>query len=217
MLLVLAQAEPAPSGWQGTADWAVKSAATQPAFYPLLLVTVLVAVIVGFGLLVLRLKPLVLEAIKAWREEQALNRAHADERLKAIREDAVSDSQAQRELAKTQQANIVERIGDAVSRQTGEIAKLVDRSDRHGELLTRVAAKVGVGLLIVALAAGVVLAARHTVIANNECPRGCATGYHCCSRDGACCPDSTGTAVKPTTSLYADRSHNYREVYSACE
>lgn len=139
------------SAVRDVADWAVKSAGTQPSFYPLLLVAVLLCVIGGFGLLVWRIKPLVQEWIAAWRAEQALNRAHADERLKAIREDAQGDNAAQRELAKVQQQAIVERIGERVDRVSGAVEKLTDRTERHGAVLASIAAKIGATVLALAI------------------------------------------------------------------
>lgn len=212
MLLILAQAEPAPSGWERGADFAVRTTAAQPnVVFPLIASIGFLMIIVGAGYL------LVKYAIPAWRDEKKLDREHLTALVVQRGKEAMEDVAAFRELAKAQQQAIVERVGDAVQRQTGEILKLVDRSERHTDLLTRIAGKVGVGLLIVTLAAGVVLAARRTIVAANECPKGCASGYHCCSRDGLCCPNDKTTAVKPQTALYADRSHNYREEYSACE
>lgn len=212
MLLFLAQAaEPAPAGWERGADYVVRHAEQRPdVIFPLLAVAGLLAVILGAGYLLTKV------VLPAWRSEKAADREHLTALVVQRGKEAMEDVAAFRELAKAQQAAIVERVGDAVQRQTGEILKLVDRSERHTDLLTRIAGKVGVGLLIVTLAAGVVLAARRTIVAANECPKGCASGYHCCSRDGLCCPDNKSTAVKPQTALYADRSHNYREDFS-CE
>lgn len=212
MLLILAQTEPPPTGWEHATDFAVRTTAAAPnVVFPLIACIGFLMIIVGAGYL------LVKYAIPAWRDEKKLDREHLTALVVQRGKEAMEDVAAFRELAKAQQQAIVERVGDAVQRQTGEILKLVDRSERHTDLLTRIAGKVGVGLLIVTLAAGVVLAARRTVIANNECPKGCASGYHCCSRDGLCCPNDKTTAVKPQTALYADTAHNYREVYSACE
>lgn len=212
MLLFLAQAaEPAPSGWGAGADFAVKHAEQRPdIFFPLLASVGFLAIIVGAGYAFVKF------AIPAWRDEKKLDREHLTALVVQRGKEAMEDVAAFRELAKAQQQAIVERVGDAVQRQTGEILKLVDRSERHTDLLTRIAGKVGVGLLLVVLLAGAVLAARHTVIANNECPKGCASGYHCCSRDGLCCPNDKAATVKPQSALYADCSHNYREG-SSCE
>lgn len=211
MLLLLAQAEPAPAGWQNATDFAVRTTAAQPnVVFPLIASIGFLMIIVGAGYL------LVKYAIPAWRDEKKLDREHLTALVVQRGKEAMEDVAAFRELAKAQQQAIVERVGDAVQRQTGELQKLVDRSERHTDLLTRIAGKVGVGLLLVVLAAGVVLAARRTVVAANECPKGCASGYHCCSRDGLCCPNDKTTAVKPQSSLYADCVHNYREGTS-CE
>lgn len=211
MLLLLAQAEPAPLGWGAGADFAVKHAEQRPdVFFPLLASVGFLAIIVGAGYAFVKF------AIPAWRDEKKLDREHLTALVVQRGREAQEDVAAARALSEAQHKALRETIGDRVERVTGEIARLVDRSERHGDLLSKVAAKVGVGLLIVVLLAGAVLAAHRTVIANNECPRGCATGYHCCSRDGACCPNSTGTAVKPQSALFADRSHNFREDFS-CE
>lgn len=211
MLILLTQAEPPPSGWERGADFAVRTTAAQPnVVFPLIASIGFLMIIVGAGYLMVKY------AIPAWRDEKKLDREHLTAMVLQRGKEAVEDVAAFRELAKSQQAAIVERVGDAVQRQTGEILKLVDRSERHTDLLNRVAAKIGVGLLLVFLAAGVVLAARHTVIAAGECPKGCPAGSHCCSRDGLCCPNSTGSAIKPQSTLYADCSHNYREG-SSCE
>jgi len=199
------------------ADWAVKSADTQPSFYPLLLVAVLLCVIGGFGLLVWRIKPLVQEWIAAWRAEQALNRAHADERLKAIREDAQGDNAAQRELAKVQQQAIVERIGERVDRVSGAVEKLTDRTERHGAVLASIAAKIGATVLALAIlltasaSVGYVvilkLAAMPTTVAA-ACSPACNKGFYCCAdRDhpNRCCEENKGTA-KPTPQPSGDRA-----------
>jgi len=206
VLLILAQTEPPPSGWERGADFAVRTTAAAPnVVFPLIASVGFLAIIIGFGWLFVKY------ALPAWRDEKKLDREHLTALVVQRGKEAMEDVAAFRELAKAQQQAIVERVGDAVQRQTGEILKLVDRSERHGDLLNRVAAKVGVGLLLVVLAAGVVLASRRSVVAAGECPKGCASGYHCCSRDGLCCPDDKATTVKPQTALYADRSHNYRE------
>ena len=199
------------------ADWAVKSAGTQPSFYPLLLVAVLLCVIGGFGLLVWRIKPLVLEWIAAWRAEQALNRAHADEQLKAIREDAQGDNAAQRELAKVQQQAIVERIGERVDRVSGAVEKLTDRTERHGAVLASIAAKIGATVLALAIlltasasvgyVAVLKLAAMPTIVAA-ACSPACNKGFYCCAdRDhpNKCCEENKGTA-KPTPQPSGDKA-----------
>lgn len=211
MFLILAQAEPAPAGWGAGAEIAVKHAEQRPdVFFPLLASVGFLAIIVGAGYAVVKF------AIPAWRAEKAADREHLTALVIQRGREAQEDVAAARALAEAQHKALRETIGDRVERVTGEIARLVDRSERHGDLLSKVAAKLSVGLLIVVLAAGVVLAARRTIVAANECPKGCASGYHCCSRDGLCCPDNKSTAVKPQTALYADRSHNYREDFS-CE
>lgn len=211
MLLFLAQAaEPPPSGWERGAEVALKHAEARPdVLFPLLSVLGFAGILVGAGFIFVRF------ALPAWRAEKAADREHLSTLVAQRGKEALEDVAAGRELAKVQHSAIVTAIGDRVERVTGEIAKLVDRSERHSDLLTRVAAKVGVGVLILLLAAGVVLASRRSVVAAGECPKGCASGYHCCSRDGLCCPDDKATTARPQTALYADRSHNFRE--DSCE
>lgn len=211
MLLFLAQAEPPPSGWERGADYVVKHAEQRPdVLFPLLSVLGFAGILVGAGYLFVKI------AIPAWRSEKQADREHLTALVVQRGREAQEDVAAARALAEAQHKALRETIGDRVERVTGEIARLVDRSERHGDLLSKVAAKVGVGLLIVTLAAGVVLAARRTIVAANECPKGCASGYHCCSRDGLCCPNDKAATVKPQSALYADCSHNYREG-SSCE
>lgn len=211
MLLLLAQAEPAPAGWERGADFVVKHAEQRPdVLFPLLSIVGFLGLIVGAGIVFVRF------ALPAWRDEKKLDREHLSGLVLQRGKEAAEDIAASRALAEAQHKALREQIGDRVERVTGEIARLVDRSERHTDLLTRIAGKVGVGLLLVVLAAGVVLAARHSVVAANECPRGCASGYHCCSRDGLCCPNDKAATVKPQSALYADCSHNYREG-SSCE
>lgn len=204
------------SAARDVADWAVKSAGTQPSFYPLLLVAVLLCVIIGFGVLVWRVRPLVEAWIVAWRAEQEINRTHADTRLKAIREDAQGDNAAQRELAKVQQQSIVERIGERVDRVGGAVDKLTDRTERHGAVLASIAAKLGATVLAVAILLSTTAAVGYLAVLGLSvqlggqaqpaqaplllalgCSPSCIKGFYCCStRDNPnkCCEDKKGTA-----------------------
>lgn len=212
MLLMIAQAEPPPSGWVAAGEVVVKHAEARPdVLFPLLSIVGFAGILVGAGLLFVKY------ALPAWRAEKAADREHLSALVAQRGKEALEDVAAGRELAKAQHSAIVTAIGDRVDRVTGEIAKLVERSEKHGDLLRSVASKVGVGLLLVILAAGVVLAARHRVLAAGECPKGCPAGHHCCSRDGLCCPNDRATAVKPTSALYADCSHDFREDTASCE
>lgn len=211
MLLMIAQAEPPPSGWERGADYVVKHAEARPdVLFPLLSTIGFLGLIVGAGFVFVRY------ALPAWRAEKQADREHLSALVTQRGKEALEDVAAGRELAKVQHSAIVTAIGDRVDRVTGEIARLVERSEKHGDLLRSVASKVGVGLLLVVLAAGVVMAARHSIVSANECPKGCPAGHHCCSRDGLCCPNDKATAVKPTSALLADCSHDFRED-SSCE
>lgn len=206
------------------ADWAVKSASNQPSFYPLLLVAVLLCVIGGFGVLVWRIKPLVEAWIVAWRAEQALNRTHADERLKAIREDAQGDNAAQRELAKVQQQSIVERIGERVDRVGGAVEKLTDRTERHGAVLASIAAKLGATVLAAVLMLSTTATVGYLAILRmstwisapaviqlaQSCSPICNKGFYCCaSRDSPnkCCEEKKGTAQSKTAAVCIPHSN----------
>ena len=140
--------------------------------------------------------------------------------------EAQEDVAAARELAKAQQAAIVEKIGVEVSRHTGELVKLVDRSDRHGELLSRVAAKIGVGLvlaILLAVAAGKAYSFYVTAAPSCRCDPPCPSGMRCtCSG----CQEvktttTTSVASKPHSALGLDMyaniaSFNCASASSAC-
>jgi hypothetical protein len=144
-------------------------------------------------------------AIPAWRAEKAADREHLSSLVNKRGAEAQEDLAAFRALASEQHKNLTEKIGDVVSRQTGEIAKLVDRSERHSDLLQRVAAKVGVGLLVLALLG---LAAREGVRyvagltdAPIKCDPPCSTGWRCTASGCREVKQGTATAVKPTSAL----------------
>ena len=145
---VLAQAapEPAPAGWERAAGFVVAHAEQRPdIIFPLLSVLAVMAIVGGI------IYALTKYAIPAWRAEKAADREHLSSLVNKRGAEAQEDLAAFRALASEQHKNLTEKIGDVVSRQTGEIAKLVDRSERHTDLLQRVAAKIGVGLLVLAL------------------------------------------------------------------
>ena len=145
MLILLAQAaaEPPPSGYTSAADLALKHAESHPdVFFPLVAALIPLAVIGGLALLYVKWH------LPAQREERKLDRESLAKVLGDKDVIAATDMAQTRELAKTQQQALITQIGDEVRRSTGEILKLADRSERHGDLLSRVAAKVGVGLLI---------------------------------------------------------------------
>ncbi len=191
MLLLLAQTEPPPSGWERGADYVVKHAEQRPdVLFPLLASVGFLAIIVGAGYAFVKF------AIPAWRDEKKLDREHLTALVVQRGREAMEDVAAFRELAKAQQAAIVERVGDAVSRQTGELQKLVDRSERHTDLLTRIAGKVGVGLLVLILAGlGIMEGQRYVAKLSDApitCDPPCSSGQKC-TREG-CKEIKTGTA-----------------------
>lgn len=191
MLLLIAQAEPPPAGWEHATDFAVRTTAAQPnVVFPLIACIGFLMIIVGAGYLLYKV------VVPAWRSEKAADREHLTALVVQRGKEAMEDVAAFRELAKAQQAAIVERVGDAVSRQTGEILKLVDRSERHTDLLTRIAGKVGVGLLILILAGlGIIEGQRYVAKLSDApitCDPPCSSGQKC-TREG-CKEIKTGTA-----------------------
>ncbi len=199
---VLAQAaptEPAPAGWERGAAFVVAHAESRPDIvFPLIAVCAVMVLVGAAGYALTKY------AIPAWRAEKAADREHLSSLVNKRGAEAQEDLAAFRALASEQHKNLTEKIGDQVSRQTGEIAKLVDRSERHTDLLQRVAAKVGVGLLVLALLG---LAAREGVRyvgltdAPIKCDPPCASGWRC--TPSGCREIRTGSAqaARPTSSL----------------
>ena len=143
--MVFAQTEPV-GGWTAAGEVVLKHAEAQPTiFFPLLSLLGVFALIAGFAYVYVRFY------LPTYREQKGLDREHLAGLVAQRGREAQEEVAAARELAKAQQAAIVEKIGNEVSRHTGELVKLVDRSDRHGELLSRVAAKIGVGLVLALL------------------------------------------------------------------
>ncbi len=193
MLLFLAQAaaEPAPAGWERGADFVVKHAEQRPdVLFPLLASIGFLAIIVGAGYAVVKF------AIPAWRAEKAADREHLTALVVQRGREAQEDVAAARALAEAQHKALRETIGDRVERVTGEIARLVDRSERHGDLLSKVAAKIGLGLLVLILAGlGIMEGQRYVAKLSDApitCDPPCPSGQRC-TRDG-CKEIKTGTA-----------------------
>ena len=200
----LAQAtplEPAPAaGWQSTAAFVVQHAEQQPAvIIPLLSVCAIMVLVGAAGYALTKF------AIPAWRAEKQADREHLSSLVNKRGTEAQEDLAAFRALADEQHRNITEKIGDVVSRQTGEIAKLVDRSERHTDLLQRVAAKVGVGLLVLALLGLAVREGQRYIAGLTDapirCDPPCATGWRCTASGCREIQTGTATALKPTSSL----------------
>ena len=222
--MLFAQTEPLASGWEHGADFAVRKTAEHPdVVFPLL--AILGPVVVGFAFIFACIKwglPFVKDELVAFRKLMA-------DMLKQKDEDAAGDIAAARELAKVQQSAIVEKIGSEVSRHTGELLKLVDRSERHTDLLTRIAGKVGVGLvlcILLAVAAGrvyAIYAAAASAAPSCRCDPPCPSGMRCtCSG----CQEvktttTTNVASKPHSALGLDMyaniaSFNCASASSAC-
>lgn len=220
--MLFAQTEPLTSGWEHGADFAVRKTAEHPdVVFPLL--AILGPVVVGFAFIFACIKwglPFVKDELIAFRKLMA-------DMLRQKDEDAAGDIAAARELAKSQQTAIVEKIGNEVSRHTGELVKLNERSERHGELLRSVAAKVGVGLvlcLILALAAEKVYSLYAIAAPACRCDPPCPSGMRCtCSgcQEIKTTTTTTSVASKPHSALslnmYANiASINCASASSAC-
>lgn len=217
--MVFALVEPAASGWEHGADFAVRKTAEHPdVVFPLL--AILGPVLVGFAFIFATVKwglPFVKDELIAFRKLMA-------DMLKQKDDDAAGDIAATRELAKAQQSAIVEKIGSEVSRHTGELVKLVDRSDRHGELLSRVAAKVGVGLVLcvlLAFAASKVYSVYALAAPSCRCDPPCSSGQRCTCDGCKEIKTTTATASKPRSALGLDvyaniASFNCASANSAC-
>lgn len=199
----LAQAtptEPAPAGWERGAAFVVNHAEARPDIvFPLIAVCAVLVLVGAAGYALTKY------AIPAWRAEKAADREHLSSLVNKRGAEAQEDLAAFRALASEQHKNITERIGDAVQRQTGEIARLVDRSDKHSDLLQRVAQKVGVGLLVLALLGLAVREGQRYIAGLTDapirCDPPCATGWRCTASGCREIQTGTATALKPTSSL----------------
>jgi len=204
--LFQATTEPPPSGWVAVADLAVKHAEQRPDAV-LLLLAILGPVLVGFGTLFVAVKyglPFAAAHLEAHRRATA-------EIIARMSADAREDGAAARELSKSQQDAIVSRVESEQQRQTGQIAKIDGKLDRHGELLSHIAAKIGAGVIVALLTLGAAYAAHvaiATATAKGECPNGCGAGFYCCG-EKLCCEQKKGTAsLVPTSEVWCDRGHD---------
>ena len=199
----LAQAatpEPAPAGWERAAGFVVAHAESRPdVLFPLLSVLAVLAIVSAAGYV------LVKHIVPAWRQEKAADREHLSSLVNKRGAEAQEDLAAFRALAGEQHKNITERIGEQVSRQTGEIARLVDRSEKHSDLLQRVAQKVGVGLILLVLLGLAVREGQRYIATIGDapirCQPPCNVGQRCTA--SGCREIKTGSAQasQPTSSL----------------
>ena len=155
--------EPPPSGWVAVADVALKHTEQRPDAV-VLLFAVLGPALVGFG---------ILAAIVRWGLPFASMHLEAHRRATAeiiarMTADAREDAAAARELSKSQQDAIVSRVKSEICRQTGQIARIDGKLDRHGELLSHLAAKIGAVIVAVLLTFAGLYAARDRVYASGE-------------------------------------------------
>lgn len=150
IFLTIAQAatEPPPAGWTAGADFVVKTTAGAPNIvFPLL--AILGPVLVGWAVIYAAVK----YGLPFVKDELAEFRKHTSDMLKQRSDDAAGDIAAARALSAAQHENIVSRVEAKLDRNTGELAKLAERSDRHIEILRDVARKVGVVVLLILLIA----------------------------------------------------------------
>lgn len=199
----LAQAtptEPAPAGWERGAAFVVAHAESRPDIvFPLIAVCAVMVLVGAAGYALTKF------AIPAWRAEKQADREHLSSLVNKRGTEAQEDLAAFRALASEQHKNLTEKIGDVVSRQTGEIAKLVDRSERHSDLLQKVAAKIGVGLLVLALLGLAVREGQRYIATIGDAPIRCSppcnVGQRCTASGCREIKTGTATASKPTSSL----------------
>ena len=149
MLILIAQtAEPPPAGWTAGADFVVKSTQAAPNIvFPLLAIAG--PVLVGCAFIWAAVK----YGLPFVREQLAEFRKHTAELLTQRSEDAAGDIAAARALSAAQHESIVQRVEGRLERQTGEIQKISERSERHGEVLRSIAQKIGVTVLLFLLIA----------------------------------------------------------------
>ena len=222
--MVFAQTDPTLGGWTAAGEVVLKHAEAQPSVvFPLLSLLGIFAMIAGFAYVYVRFY------LPTYKEQKLLDREHLAGLVAQRGREAQEDVAAARELAKVQQSAIVEKIGSEVSRHTGELLKLVDRSERHTDLLTRIAGKVGVGLvlcILLAVAAGrvyAIYAAAASAAPSCRCDPPCPSGMRCtCSG----CQEvktttTTNVASKPHSALGLDMyaniaSFNCASASSAC-
>lgn len=162
-IVTAAAAEPPPSGWVAVADVALKQTQQRPDAV-LLLLAVLGPVIVGFGVLFSIVKwglPFASMHLEAHRKATA-------EIITRMAADAREDAAAVRELSKSQQDAIVGRVESELGRQTGQIVRLDAKLDRHGEILSHLAAKIGAVIVAVLLTFAGLYAARDRLYASGE-------------------------------------------------
>ena len=169
MLYLLAQivtaaaAEPPPSGWVAVADVALRQTQQRPDAV-VLLFAIAGPALVGFGILFALVKwglPFASMHLEAHRKATA-------EIIARMSADAREDAAAVRELSKSQQDAIVSRVESEIGRQTGQIARIDGKLDRHGELLSHLAAKIGAVIVAVLLTFAGLYAARDRLYASGE-------------------------------------------------
>ena len=156
-------AEPPPSGWVAVADVALRQTQQRPDAV-LLLLAVLGPVIVGFSVLFAIVKwglPFASMHLEAHRKATA-------EIIARMTADAREDAVAARELSKSQQDAIVGRVESELGRQTGQIARIDGKLERHGELLSHIVAKIGAVVVAVLLAVAGLYAAHDQRYASGE-------------------------------------------------
>ena len=203
--MLFAQVEPAPGGYVGAADLALKHAEAHPdVFFPIL--AICGPVLVGLAFIYASVKwglPFVEKQLDAFR-------AHTAALLTQRGTDASQDLAAARELAKEQHLSIVSKIGDEVSHHTGEIAKLHEKSDRHGELLRSIVVKVGAAVLLLLLTLSAVRSAYLLAIAVPacKCDPPCASGQRCTCDGCKEIKTTTTTASRPQSALGLDMYAN---------
>lgn len=196
--MLFAQVEPSPSGWTAAGEVMLRHAETQPNT-TFALLAIVGPVLVGFAFIFASVK----WGLPFVREQLAEFRTHTASLLGQRGADASQDLAAVRELAKSQHSAIVEKIGDEISRQTGEIAKLHEKTDRNGDLLRSVVLKIGAVVLLITLALSAARSVYTFAIAAPacRCDPPCATGQRCTCDGCKEIKTTTTTASRPRSSL----------------
>jgi len=131
--------------------------------------------------------------LPSWEAQQKLNREHLTELLKQRSDDANQDVAATRELAKTQNASLQEKIELKIDR-------LDERTKNTESMLRSIAAKLGTVVILVLLLSFVFSKNVDTQVVTVElrspfekavdCEPECPKGFSCCGHN-KCCEDSS--------------------------
>lgn len=131
--------------------------------------------------------------------EQEKNRAHIAGLVASVRQEAKDALEAERSAAATRHKELTDGI-------SGNVAKLSEKVDENSRRLGLIAAKLGIGILLILCVAGgaagiIVTHAKHRAYLAAACDPPCNEGYVCCTQVNGprkCCKESS-------------TAHEYRE------